>query len=194
MGDLLHWKRTGIRVFISSLIPSTVINFQHLPGQLTRAQTLITPFVFLSPIEEPSAGDWEALNTCGPPIHPVLQRELPGLSERRTRLTGGWTRGSLIPTIGSERHAPSCRSGPASGPTQQGPPAAAHPGRHNGASPGLHRAPRALCSAAASAAPTGCSREGEAVGRHRPGGHCTARRPRAPWGRGGPRPGRPAVP
>lgn len=52
VGDLLHWKRTEISVFISSLIPSPVIPFQRLPGQPTWAQTLITPFVFLSPIEE----------------------------------------------------------------------------------------------------------------------------------------------
>lgn len=56
MGGLLHWKRTEIRVFFSSVIPSPVIPFQRLPGQLTRAQTLIAPFVFPSPIKEPSFG------------------------------------------------------------------------------------------------------------------------------------------
>ncbi|XP_064589636.1 collagen alpha-2(I) chain-like [Zonotrichia leucophrys gambelii] len=127
VGGLLHWKRTEIGVFIASVIPNPVIHFQRLPRQLTRAQTLITPFVFLSPIKEPSAGDWEAPNTCGPHTFPVLPREQPGLPERRTRLTGGWIRSSPIPTVGSERHAGSCPSGPASGPAQQGPPAAARP-------------------------------------------------------------------
>lgn len=144
MGDLLHWKRTEISVLISSLIPSTVIHFQCLPGHLTWAQTLITPFAFLSPIEEPSAGDWEAGNTCGPTF-PVPPRELPGLPESLPNPQRG-TRWLLLLRTRRRPHAAgtACHSAP---------------GRHSGASPRLHRAPRARCSAAANAAPTGCPRE-----------------------------------
>lgn len=69
---------------ISSFIPSAVTDTQRTPGQLTWAQPFTAPFICLSPIEEPSAGDRDAEHLRPPRLPRPPARAARAPREERT--------------------------------------------------------------------------------------------------------------
>lgn len=69
---------------ISSFIPSAVTDTQRTPGQLTWAQPFTAPFICLSPIEEPSAGDRDAEHLRPPRLPRPPARAARAPREART--------------------------------------------------------------------------------------------------------------